>query len=66
MAPTPEAALPLPLEGAEAGSCKPSGIGVDGSGRHVWSRGVQGAPMARRAQRRNGCVMGLNERFIHG
>ena len=55
MTPTPEAAAPLPLKGAEArGSKKPTCVGLDGprNGRVSRPCGLQGTPAPRQSRLR--------------
>jgi hypothetical protein len=51
MWPTPEAASPLPLKGAEARGSKPTCVGLDGprNGRVLRPCGLQGTPAAGRS-----------------
>ena len=50
--PTPEAASPLPLKGAEARGSKPTGVGLDGprDGRVSRPCGLQDTPVARQSR----------------
>ena len=56
MGPTPEAASPLPLKGAEARGSKPTCVGLDRprSGRVARPCGLQGPLAAWRSQFRGG------------
>ncbi len=56
MTPTPEAAAPLPLKGAEARGSTPTCVGVDGPRNDCVSQpcGLQGTPAAWQSQIRGG------------
>jgi hypothetical protein len=58
---TPEAASPLPLEGAEALGSKPSCVDLDGprNGRVSRPCGLQGTPAAWWGRIRGACLTGL-------
>ena len=60
MTPTPEAAAPLPLKGAEARGSKPTCVGLDGprNGRVSRPCGLQGTP-ADRQSRIRGVRLGM-------